>query len=158
MKTLGRKRGVDVTTLGATISLSPELVSKDFTETKPAETYWRWSTRRGKQVGDEVLTIRFSSPTTIRGVEFDPGNYLTDFPRGLTIQGGDCDGGPTRILSESPSWQGSLSFTPRAYPYLSPRSQVRVFFSQPETVSCIFAHQTGKANFDWSISRVRVIQ
>lgn len=158
MKTLGRKRGVDVTTLGATISLSPELVSKDFTETKPAETYWRWSTRRGKQLGDEVLTIRFPSPTTIRGVEFDPGNYSTDFPRGLTVRGGDCDGGPTRILSENPSWQGSLSFTPRAYPYLSPRSQVRVFFSQTETVSCLFAHQTGQATFDWSVSRVRVIQ
>lgn len=158
LKALSKRARIDVSSLGASISISPEPHPTVLAQAKTAETYWRWSPRRGKQYGDEVLTIRFPAPTTIRGVELDPGNYPTDFPRGLTIRGGDCDGGPTRVLSRNPTWQGSLSFTPRAYPYLSPRSQVRVFFSQPETVSCLFAHQTGQALFDWSISRVRVIQ
>lgn len=123
----------------------------------PAEPSWRWSTRTGTQRGDEVLTIRFSAPLEVHGVELDPGPYATDYPRGLRISGGPCDRASARVLADYPVWQGTLKVLTRGIPYYSPRNEVRAVFPSPSVVSCLFAEQTGRANFDWSISRVKIL-
>ncbi len=151
MKHKSRQASVDVTSAVATITMTP-------TSPPPIEQYWRWSSRRGRQVGDEVLTIAFHQPTSLRGVELDSGTYFTDFPRGIEILGGPCDQNQARVLFSAPSWQGSLAFTPQGYPYLASRATVKALFNNEEQVSCLFVRQTGKALVDWSVSRVRIIR
>jgi hypothetical protein len=152
IKHKARQASSEVTSSLATITMSPT------SETPPTEQYWRWSSRRGRQLGDEVLTVAFHQPTALRGVELDSGNYYTDFPRGVEILGGPCDQSQAAVLFSAPSWQGSLAFTPHGYPYLSSRSTVKALFNSEQQVSCLFVRQTGKALFDWSVSRVRVIK
>lgn len=156
MRALSRLPGVEASDLNGVVTISPDLSSDP--KGRPAEKYWRWSPRRGKQLGDELVTIQFPQPITIRGLELDPGTYTTDFPRGLSISGGPCDPAAARQIFAAPSWQGSLAFTPKGYPYLTPRNQVRAFFKNAETVTCLYVRQTAQAPFDWSISRVRVFQ
>ena len=152
MKHIAKQSSVDLTSAEATISMTPS------SKAPPSEQYWRWSSRRGKQVGDEVLTIAFHQPTTLRGIELDSGTYFTDFPRGVEILGGPCELEKAKVLFDIPSWQGSLAFTPHGYPYLSSRSVVRATFNNEEQVSCLFVRQTGRALVDWSVSRVRAIR
>jgi len=158
MKALSGNKWDDLGTLAGSVTMTPTASADILSKAQKVETYARWSPRRGKQLGDELLTVRFPNPVTVRGIELDPGSYATDFPRGLRILGGDCDQQKARLLTDTPSWQGSLAFTPKGYPYLSARNQVKVFFNQNETVSCLFVHQTGQASFDWSVSRVRILQ
>lgn len=152
MRHKARQSSVDVTSAVATITMTPPSLPP------PAEQYWRWSSRRGRQVGDEVLTVAFHQPTALRGVELDSGNYFTDFPRGIEILGGPCDQSHAKMLFSAPSWQGSLAFTPKGYPYLASRATVKALFNNEERVSCLFVRQTGKALVDWSVSRVRIIR
>lgn len=152
MKRSAKQSGIELTSSEATITMSPPSTAPS------SEQYWRWSSRRGKQLGDELLTIQFNQPTTLRGVELDSGTYFTDFPRGVEILGGACDQSQAKILFNIPSWQGSLAFTPHGYPYLSSRSVVRALFNHEEQVSCLFVRQTGKALVDWSVSRVRIFK
>lgn len=158
IKQFSRRTGTDATELKAKIALHPEPSPQTLQEAQQREQYWRWSTRRGKQLGDEVLTITFSEPITLRGIEINPGHYASDFPRGLRIQGGDCDQQKSRELYSAPSWQGSLAFTGNGYPYLTARNIVKVILDRNETVSCLFIKQTGIAQFDWSVTRVSIIQ
>lgn len=157
MKALTREPFVDTSTLHGTVTMLPTPAPDVLRRSLAIEPFARWSARRGRQLGDELLTVELPQPVAVRGIELDPGNYATDFPRGLLISGGACDRSTARLLYETQSWQGSLSFTPRGYPYLSARNQVKVFFNQPETVSCLFVQQTGNAPFDWSVSRVRLV-
>jgi hypothetical protein len=121
------------------------------------ESAWRWSTRTGSQRGNEVLTVRFNAPLEVHGIELDPGPYFTDYPRGLRITGGSCDPSEAQLIAEFPIWQGSLRVLQRGLPYYAPRNEVRVVFSAPITVACIFVYQTAQASFDWSVSRVRLM-
>lgn len=152
IKHKSRQASGEVTNAVATITMAPTSTPP------PTEQYWRWSSRRGRQVGDEVLTVAFHQPTTLRGVELDSGTYFTDFPRGIEILGGPCDQSQARVLFSAPSWQGSLAFTPHGYPYLASRATVKALFNNEEQVSCLFVRQTGKALVDWSVSRVRIIR
>jgi hypothetical protein len=152
MRHKSRQSSIDITSAVATITMTPTSTPP------PPEQYWRWSSRRGRQLGDEVLTVAFHQPAVLRGVELDSGNYFTDFPRGVEILGGPCDQSQAKVLFSAPSWQGSLAFTPHGYPYLSSRSTVKALFNSEEEVSCIFVRQTGKALVDWSVSRVRMIK
>jgi hypothetical protein len=147
----------DVRSLNAVVEMHPISSQSQVSQGGPADDAWRWSTRTGSQRGDELLIVRFSSPVEIRGVELDPGRYFTDYPRGLRIAGGSCDQTAAVILAEHPTWQGALRVLSRGIPYYSPRNDVRVIFKNPATVSCLFIYQTGHAQFDWSISRIRVL-
>jgi hypothetical protein len=157
VKTASKLKARDSAELGASIEISPAPSTEVIEAAKKSETNWRWSTRTGMQRGDELLTIRFEAATVVNGVELDPGQYFTDYPRGLRITGGSCDQNTAEEIVDYPIWQGSLRVTYRGLPYYTPRNQVKVIFSSPRTVQCIFVRQTGKAPFDWSISRVRVM-
>jgi hypothetical protein len=146
--------------LGAQVSLSPEPKPEVLERARNLEKSWRWSTRTGSQRGDELLTVKFPQPLSVRGVEIDPGVYYTDYPRGLRIAGGRCgDQNSATVLYEAQSWQGTLHATPRGAPYFAPRNEVRVIFAnRSEPIECLFIQQTGKADNDWSISRVRIVE
>lgn len=157
VKAASKLKARDSAELGASIEVSPAPSAEVLEAAKKSETHWRWSTRTGIQRGDELLTIRFAAATVVNGVELDPGQYFTDYPRGLRITGGSCDQNTAEEIVDYPIWQGSLRVTYRGLPYYTPRNQVKVIFSSPRTVQCIFVKQTGRAPFDWSISRVRVM-
>jgi hypothetical protein len=149
----------DVLELGATIEITPSPAPELLAAAKNSEPSWRWSSRSGYQTGKEQLTIRFPKPIEALGLELDPGMYFTDYPRGLLILGGDCSAPESaQTIANHTPWQGALNLTPKGFPYYSPRNQVKVIFPRKETVECIFVKQTGTANFDWSINRVRVIR
>ncbi len=143
--------------LGAQVEMHPAPPQTTLDQAQATEAAWRWSTRTGSQLGDEVLTVRLSTPRELRGIILDPGQYFTDYPRGLRITGGSCDPSAAILLAHFPVWQGSLHVLQRGLPYYAPRNEVRVVFSAPTTASCIFVYQTGQAHFDWSVSRVRLL-
>ena len=159
MSSLSKHPTVDVNTLGATVHIAPEPSNEEMALTARNEKNFRWSTRTGQQKGDEVLTIRFPSPTSVRGVELDPGDYAFDYPRGLKVVGGDCTNDTEKkVLFLSPVWQGTIKFTPSGAPYLSPRNQVKALFSEATTITCLFIHQIGRtSNNDWSVARVAIV-
>jgi hypothetical protein len=116
----------------------------------------RWHSGDAGQTGEELLQIRFRTPTKIRGVELDPGEYTTDFPRGLLIRGGSCDESQAKTFAFYPSWQGALSFTPLGFPFFAGQDAVRVFFDHEELIECLFIRQTSKSSFNWSVAEFRV--
>jgi hypothetical protein len=127
----------------------------------------RWSNHRGGQRGDERITVRLPHPIQIRGLELDPGDYRTDFPRGLTIRAGSCADERTALappkiplstLFSARSWQGPLHFTPQGYAYFGGQEQVKIIFPQLSTVECLVIEQTGHAAFDWSVAELRILQ
>jgi hypothetical protein len=117
----------------------------------------RWTSNRNHQLGDELLTLRFSKPTRIRGIELDPGEHNTDFPRGISVRGGECREETARQLAQFPSWQGALSFTSDRFPYFGAQSDVKIVFAKEEEVECLFIRQTGTAPFSWSVAELRVM-
>ncbi len=143
--------------LGLQIDMQPVASRAALEQAQATESAWRWSTRTGAQRGNEVLTVRLNTPREVRGIELDPGSYFTDYPRGLRITGGACDQANAAPIADFPLWQGSLHVIQKGIPYYSPANEVRVVFPAPKTVSCIFVHQTAKASFDWSVSRVRLL-
>jgi hypothetical protein len=160
MASLSEHPTVDVTTLGATVHIRSELSSDGMSLTTRNEKNFRWSTRTGQQKGDEILTIQFPSPTTVRGVELDPGIYSSDYPRGLKVVGGACaNESERRVLFLSQVWQGTIRFTPSGAPYFSPRYEVKALFAEATSVACLFIQQIGRASTnDWSVARVGIVQ
>jgi hypothetical protein len=150
----------DTTSLGAQVTIEPAPSAETLAQAKQTEVAWRWSTRTGSQKGNELLTVKFAQPIMLRGVELDPGVYFTDYPRGLRILGGDCkQAQPPELIYNAPIWQGAVNLTSRGVPYFTPRNNVRVIFpKQTPPIECLFVKQTGKAQNDWSISRVRIIE
>jgi hypothetical protein len=150
----------DTTSIGAQVTIEPAPSTETLAQAKQIETAWRWSTRTGAQRGNELLTVKFVQPLKLRGVELDPGVYFTDYPRGLKILGGDCKRAqPAELIYDAPTWQGAVNLTTRGVPSFTPRNNVRVIFpKQTPAIECLFVQQTGKAQNDWSISRVRVIE
>ncbi len=117
----------------------------------------RWTSNRNQQLGDELLTLRFSKPTPLRGIELDPGEYTTDFPRGITVTGGECVEEGAKQLAKLPSWQGALLFTSNGFPYFSAQSDVKILFGREEVVECLFIRQTGSAPFSWTVAELRTV-
>jgi hypothetical protein len=117
----------------------------------------RWSSALNRQEGVERLVLRFTTPTGIRGIELDPGDYSTDFPRGVVVTGGSCDESAAKQFASFPSWQGSLDFTPTGYPFFHGQSDVQLLFAQEHTVECLFVYQTATAPFNWTIAEIRTI-
>ncbi len=159
LSAFGHTGGKDVLQLGAEVTLTPAPSPALLAQAKLVEKDFRWSTRTGSQRGDEVLTVKFQTPHAVRGIELDPGAYFTDFPRGLRIVGGRCEGAASdSVLYEAAAWQGALKLTPRGAPHLAPLNQVRILFRNPATVECLYVYQTGRAHVDWSVNRVRIIE
>jgi hypothetical protein len=147
----------DVRALGGHISIEPAPLPEILEQAKKTEGAWRWSTRTGNQRGNEVLTIRFEAPQELGGIELDPGQYFTDYPRGLRIHGGACEQATAPLIASYPAWQGSLHVTYRGAPYYSARNEVRVVFPALQSVSCLFIYQTARAPFDWSVSTIKIL-
>jgi hypothetical protein len=154
-----KRPAINVRELHGEIEISPAPSTEALATARQLEREHRWSTRTGSQTGHEVLTVRFPQPVSVQGIELDPGAYLTDYPRGLDIRGGDCSRPQdTQVLFRAPLWQGPLEVTAKGVPYFAARNKVRIIFFQNTTVTCIFVHQTARAPFDWSISKVGIIQ
>lgn len=149
--------GEDIRALGGHVTITPAPRPEILEQAKKTEGSWRWSTRTGSQRGNEVLTLRFDTPQEVVGVELDPGQYFTDYPRGLRIKGGSCDQAFAPLIVEYPSWQGALKVTFRGAPYFSARNEVRVVFPSQQSVSCLFIYQTARAPFDWSIVTIKIL-
>lgn len=115
----------------------------------------RWTSNLNRQEGIERLVLRFATPTRVRGIELDPGDYNTDFPRGVVVTGGSCDEYAAQRLADFPSWQGSLDFTPSGHPFFRGQSDVKILFTQEHTVECLFVYQTATAPFNWTIAEIR---
>jgi hypothetical protein len=125
---------------------------------KKIEGAWRWSARTGKQLGGERLTIALNKPLNILGIELDPGSFASDYPRGLEVRGGGtCNIEDSQLITKYPIWQGPLYVTSRGFPYYGPRNEVRITFDESVELECIHLRQTGKANVDWSVARIRVV-
>jgi hypothetical protein len=159
IRAVNHLNGKAISEISANVSISPSPTGDVLALASSSEKYFRWSPRKGFQQGDETLAITFTEPRTIHGIELDPREYFTDFPRGLRVTGGECDSRERNpILFEANPWQGSLKLTARGIPYLTPRNQVRVTFSRAIQVKCLFIQQTGHAPYDWSIADIRVIE
>jgi hypothetical protein len=156
-KLLARAEMQTINRSAATMETSPVGNGRTLDRVADGSPHTRWTSNRNQQIGDELLTLRFSRPTPIRGIELDPGEYAADFPRGLTIRGGPCREEETRLLAYFPSWQGALSFTAEGFPYFSGQDDVRVLFAKEELVECLFARQTSTAPFAWSVAEARLI-
>lgn len=158
LETSNRLPAKDVKSFGASVTIWPEPRGQTLPNLTQGEPPFRWSTRTGQQHGNETLSIRFSSPTRIRGIELDPGAFSTDYPRGLTVRGGNCSSPESApVLFEAPLWQGALRLTPKGLPYFAPRNDVRIIFPNEVVVECVFAQQTARAPFDWSVSRIGIV-
>ncbi len=156
---LSKLPSIDIRSLHGEVSIEPAPNPEALATARQLEKAFRWSTRTGSQRGNELLTLRFLQRTSLRGVELDPGAYATDYPRGLSISGGECaKPGEAKLIFEAPIWQGPLEVTSRGIPYLAARNKVRVLFPEAASVECLFVRQTAKAPFDWSIASIRVIQ
>jgi hypothetical protein len=150
---------IDLSELEGEVSISPAPSTEALATARQLEKAFRWSTRTGAQVGNELLTLRFPRTTAVRGVELNPGAYATDYPRGLLITGGECSKpGEATILHESPVWQGPLEVTSRGIPYFASRNRVRVVFPESISVECLFIRQTARAPYDWSIAKIGIMQ
>ena len=114
----------------------------------------RWSSA---QRGDESLSVTFTSPQTLRGIELDPGAFTSDFPRGIEVLGTTVEDKEIKLVSFA-SWQGSVAFTPLGYPYFLGQHEVRVLFGHAETLKRLTIRQTGKAPFDWSVAEIKGIR
>lgn len=125
---------------------------------KPAEGEKRLRTAVGGQVGGETLTIQLAEPSIINGIEISPGLHVSDFPRGLRIEGGACDKSSLREIVTIPSWQGAVQFTKLGHPFWADYADVRIIFPKPEFVECIFVEQTGRSRHDWSIASVSILK
>lgn len=150
-------KGIDFRDLNASITISPAPTHANLEKAKRLESTWRWSPRNGTQQGDELVTIRFDQPRTIRGIELDPGPFYTDYPRGLRIHGGMCDKNKAPLITSIPVWHGTPKLTEQGIPFYAPHRDVRIIFDSPTVATCIFVYQTGQASFDWSISRVNLL-
>jgi hypothetical protein len=119
----------------------------------------RWGSGLGRQSGNEWIEFYFRTQISAIGVELDPGNFVSDFPRGLKIKvGKSCDQNDLVEVSKIPDWQGSPLFSDSGLPYFSAQSNVKVFFDKDREFSCLRAEQIGKTdNFDWSIAELRLL-
>ena len=112
----------------------------------------RWSPGR-PQEGTEEVQLFFPLPISIEGLMLSPGNYSSDFPRGIRIE--EC--GDSIALAEIPRWLGSIKQTDEGFPYFSRQSTVIIPLENRGPVHCLSIHQTARdAVYDWSIAELRI--
>ena len=117
----------------------------------------RWTTGQSAQHGDEIVEIIFNTPILVGGIELDTGEFTTDFPRGLEVTGTSATKDGTTCAASFPSWQGSVTRTPKGSLYFTGQHEVQVIFPAPCLLKSISIKQTGKATFDWSIAEIRIL-
>ena len=117
----------------------------------------RWTTGQSAQHGDEIVEITFNTPILVGGIELDTGEFTTDFPRGLEVTGTSATQDGTTCAASFPSWQGSVTRTPKGSLYFTGQHEVQVIFPAPCLLKSISIKQTGKATFDWSIAEIRIL-
>lgn len=123
----------------------------------------RWSQKKGKQEGNEWLSIRFESPLTLLGVKLDPGKFHSDFPRGVKVLGAEAcedflrveDISRTKLLFTEEPWVGPLYFHNELFPYIGSPADVALSFGEERYVQCLLILQTGmSSDHDWSVSEI----
>ena len=117
----------------------------------------RWTTGQSAQHGDEIVEIIFNTPILVGGIELDTGEFTTDFPRGLEVTGTSATKDGTTCAASFPSWQGSVTRTPKGSLYFTGQHEVQVIFPAPCLLKSISIKQTGKATFDWSIAEIKIL-
>ena len=117
----------------------------------------RWTTGQSAQHGDEIVEIIFNTPTLVGGIELDTGEFTTDFPRGLEVTGTSATQDGTTCAASFPSWQGSVTRTPKGSLYFTGQHDVQVIFPAPCLLKSLSIKQTGKATFDWSIAEIKIL-
>ncbi len=156
-KTLSQQRMRSISSSEARLETEPVGNGRGLDRVADQSGHTRWTSNRNQQLGDELLTLRFLHSTPMRGLELDPGEYTTDFPRGLAVRGGPCREEEARLLGYFPSWQGALSFTPNGFPFFGSQNDVRILFEREELVECVFIRQISTAPFAWSVAEARMI-
>ncbi len=117
----------------------------------------RWTTGQSAQHGEEIVEITFDTPTMVGGIELDTGNFTTDFPRGLEVTSTNATQDSTTCSASFPSWQGSVTRTPKGSLYFTGQHEVQVIFPAPCLLKSISIKQTGTAIFDWSIAEIKIL-
>jgi hypothetical protein len=117
----------------------------------------RWTTGQSAQHGEEIVQITFDTPTMVGGIELDTGNFTTDFPRGLEVTSTNATQDSTTCSASFPSWQGSVTRTPKGSLYFTGQHEVQVIFPAPCLLKSISIKQTGTAIFDWSIAEIKIL-
>lgn len=126
----------------------------------------RWSYEGGKQTPGAWFEVSWSSPTPVHGITLSPGQFVTDYPRGLMVA--PCENSPdhpAQPIYTSPRWLGPLHRTATGVPYCGDQRDVTVIFTQAlpgspdgNHTSCLRIVQTGSdRHFDWSVAEVRLL-
>ncbi len=121
----------------------------------------RWSEHTGKQSGNEWVQISLPEPIVVEALDLNVGKFTSDFPRGIRITSWPTpcttrEPETAQIVVEKEKWLGTVGFSEKGFPYYKPQHQVIAVFSQPTKTQCLLLEQTGTANFDWSIARLRL--
>lgn len=149
-------------------TLGTILVSQDFpyapaSAVLDGDPATRWTASKGGQRGDEWLAIEFPSEMAIDGLRLSPGNFSTDFPRGLEFRNvKNCSQGNAQSMLVSPPfyslvpYPGAIQSTKYGYPYYAPHHVVEVIFPTTIHTRCLMVRQTEQANWDWSVTDVGI--
>lgn len=119
----------------------------------------RWASLTSHQSGNEWIQISFTEPQDLKGLTLYPGEFQTDYPRGLKIESGtkSCDS-LVKVYENNP-YEGSILRTAEGFPYRTTPSLGEVLFDRTLRTSCLKISQVGTTNdYDWSISVIRLLQ
>lgn len=118
----------------------------------------RWSITHGKQLSGEWLELELVQPREVIALKLYLKTFETDFPRGVTVLGGEsCQESDLEQLYSEETWIGSYRFTADGYPTLSGQSTVEMYLPQPTKITCLRFVQSGRSeNYDWSVTGVGV--
>jgi hypothetical protein len=115
----------------------------------------RWSPGIGQQSGQEWIQLEFKDPVVINALDFGPGVFSSDYPRGVRIKGGLSCVADLPVLFEDPFWEGSVHFTPQGFPYLLGPNEVIAYFTYPAVLKCLRIEQMGReSGYDWSVGEI----
>lgn len=118
----------------------------------------RWASLAGKQQGNEWIQISFDEPQTIKGLTVFPGEFQTDYPRGLVIQSGNNCESLSDVYVSVP-YEGSILRSKDGFPFRTTPNLGEVLFNYPVQTSCIKILQVGESlDYDWSVSAIRILQ
>lgn len=165
---IGEERGVDaravtslipvpLTMAGMKVETTPPTSNNQVEKMFDRDASTRWSPGGGRQLGGESVTLHFSTPLTFDGIKIETGNFITDYPRGVTIVVPAKCG--ERLTTDGewnfPEWKGSLRFSNDNVPYFGPQSDVVIPFGTSVVTSCLAITQTGSdVHYDWSVAEI----
>lgn len=105
----------------------------------------RWGTGMHQEPG-QYLQFEFSSPMVVDGIQLETGEWMHDYPRGLSIVGVQSDGSERELIV--PKDYQALRY------FAAENGEIRFTF-EPTRVEKIVVRQTGKHPiFDWSVAEV----